>query len=86
MTLTKAGAEQFADAAERVSMTLSYAETAFGFLARLHDGGNHIGHLGFEAVCILCELALAGVGEKEGVTVERLVSHLRRTQSEEITS
>ena len=83
LTLTKAGAEQFANAAEQISMMLGYAETAFCFLGRLHGDRDHVGHLGFEAVCVLCERALASIGEKEGVTVEHLVSHLRRNQTQE---
>lgn len=70
------------DAAETVNMTLSYAETAFRFLALLHADQEHPGHLGFEAVCHLCARALASVAEREGVQLEHLVSGLRKIQQE----
>jgi hypothetical protein len=82
--LTMAVRQQYADAAENMSVMLGYAETAFGFLARLHGDGDHTGQLGFEAVCALCERGLASVGEKEGLTVEHLVEQLRRGNFEEI--
>ena len=85
MTVTMAGRQQFADAAENMSIMLGYAETAFGFLARLHGDRDHVGHLGFEAVCALCERGLASIGEKEGLPVERLVDQLRRGNFEECT-
>ncbi len=66
-----------ADATENLSMMLSYTEIAFGFLARLHGDREHDGHLGFEAVCVLCERALSSVNAKEGLVVEKLVSDLR---------
>ena len=68
------------EATESLYMTLSYAELAFGFLARMHGSRDYDGHLGFEAVCTLCQRALASVGDNEGLVVEKLVASLRRAQ------
>ena len=81
MTLTNSAPAQLADAAENMSMALSYAETAFAFLARLHGDKDHDGHLGFEAVCRLCGQGLSFVLQTEGDRVEDLVANLRKGSS-----
>lgn len=80
--LTKDDLGQFACAAENMSIALSYAETAFGFLALLHDDNPNGQNLGFAALCYLCGKGLTGIMEKESETVERLVTHLRKLPQE----
>lgn len=67
----------FADAAESMYYLMNYAESAFGFLARIHGDGDYDGHIGLEAIARLCSRALASCGEKEGDLVEKLVKRLR---------
>ena len=82
MTLTKSNHGQFAEAAENMSIALSYAEAAFAFLALLHDDNPKGQNLGFAALCYLCGKGLTGILEKDSETVEHLVRHLRTDPQE----
>ena len=73
MTLTQAGHHHFSEAAQELYVTLTYAEMAFSFLARLHSDQDYIGHLGFEAVVTLCGQGCKGSLDQHGKTVESLI-------------
>ncbi len=70
----------FADAVVSMSVLMNNAENAFGFLALLHEHGDHTGHIGFGAIAHLCCRALASCGDKEGAMLEKLANRLRNSQ------
>jgi hypothetical protein len=71
---------------EGIGERLAHVENAFGFLARLHQDRNYEGHLGFEALNVLCARAVKAENDTRDLVLEKLVESLRRAGKVEVVA